>query len=85
MNAVRLVPGRDGKGAVLQDFVDPVAPHDILVRKCEEKMDEIDALRPSNVVRFPVRAPTVLTGLVGAMMDIAASGAVLPPCDTEAR
>ena len=45
MNAVRLVPGRDGKGAVLQDFVDPVAPHDILVRKCEEKMDEIDAYR----------------------------------------
>ncbi len=56
-----------------------------LVAEAQAKMDEIDALRPSNVVRLPVRAPTVLTGLVGAMMDIAASGAVLPPCDTEAR
>jgi hypothetical protein len=43
--AITFKPGRDGIGCVAYKWVDGVINHDAIVKKIEEQMDMIDALR----------------------------------------
>ena len=42
---VKLRAGKDGKGAVVDHFIEAVHLHDDVVKRIEEKMNEIDELR----------------------------------------
>ena len=43
LNTIKLIPGRDGKNAILKGWIDAIKKHDELVIKVEEKMDIAEA------------------------------------------
>jgi hypothetical protein len=49
--AVKLVPGRDGRGGIVKGWYDAIKMHDLLVKRIEEKMDEVDEKKRQYLVR----------------------------------
>ena len=43
--AIELIPGKDGIGAVVRNFIDAISLHDVAVKNVEDKWLEVEGLR----------------------------------------
>ena len=71
LQTIRLIPGRDGKNAILSGWKDAIREHDEMVLKVEEQMNVTDHMKHLNIEQqrlYQVRAQAWL-GVSGLQRD----------------